>query len=146
MDGAIHWAAGPQLLDACRAVPPVAGQPDVRCPTGEARITPAFGTLQAQHVIHTVGPVFRTEAASAPLLSSAYRSSLQLAREHGLKTVAFPAISCGVYGYPLGAAARTAVSTCKQAADGLEAISFYLFGDTEFQAWNEAANELLEPE
>ncbi|HSN85079.1 MAG TPA: O-acetyl-ADP-ribose deacetylase, partial [Polyangiales bacterium] len=98
VDGAIHRAAGPELLEACRKVPEV--RPGVRCPTGEARITPGFG-LRARHVIHTVGPVYRGRPADAALLGSAYRSALELAVEHGLRSVAFPAISCGVYGYPL---------------------------------------------
>lgn len=108
VDGAIHRAAGPALLDACRAVPEV--RPGVRCPTGEARITPGF-RLPARHVIHTVGPVWHGgERGEAALLASAYRSSLALAAERRLETVAFPALSTGVYGYP-PAAARVAVET-----------------------------------
>jgi O-acetyl-ADP-ribose deacetylase (regulator of RNase III) len=85
-------------------------RPDVRCPTGEARITPG-AALPARHVIHTVGPVYSSPGASAPLLESAYRSSLQLANQHGLKAVAFPAISCGVYGYPYHEAAEVSLRT-----------------------------------
>jgi O-acetyl-ADP-ribose deacetylase (regulator of RNase III) len=109
VDGAIHRAAGPELLDACRALPEVAA--GVRCPTGEARITPGF-RLNARHVIHTVGPVWRggTEG-EARLLAAAYRNSLNLAREHRLSSIAFPAISCGVYGYPVSRAASIAVRT-----------------------------------
>ena len=111
VDGAIHQAAGPRLLAACRAIPEV--RPGVRCPTGEARITPGFG-LPARHVVHTVGPVWRGGAAGeADLLASAYRSSLALAAEHGLGTVAFPVLSTGVYGYPADAAARVAVETVR---------------------------------
>ena len=77
----------------------------MRCPTGEARITPS-GDLRARFVIHTVGPIYDSDEASAPLLSSAYRNSLRLANDEGLKAVAFPAISCGVFGYPLAAAAK----------------------------------------
>ena len=109
VDGAIHRAAGPELLAACRAVPEV--RPDVRCPTGEARLTPGF-LLPAQHVIHTVGPVWAGGNVGEPrLLASAYRNSLRLAREHGVHSIAFPAISCGVYGYPLALAAGIAVRT-----------------------------------
>ncbi len=107
VDGAIHRAAGPDLLAACRALPQV--RPNVRCPTGEARITPAF-RLPARFVIHTVGPVWRGGASGEPaLLAACYRHSLQLAREHGVASIALPAISCGVYGYPLDAAAEIAV-------------------------------------
>jgi len=109
VDGAIHRAAGPALLDACRAVPEV--RPGVRCPTGESRITPGF-RLPARHVIHTVGPVWQGGAAGEPeLLASCYRSALELAREHRVKSIAFPAISCGVFGYPVERAATVAVST-----------------------------------
>jgi len=107
VDGAIHRAAGPGLLEECRRVPEV--RPGVRCPTGEARITGGHG-LGARHVIHTVGPVWQGGGqGEAALLASCYRSSLALAERHGLRSVAFPAISCGVYGYPLADAARVAV-------------------------------------
>ncbi len=107
VDGAIHRAAGPRLLDACRQFPTVA--PGVRCPTGQARITPGFD-LPAKYVIHTVGPVWRGGDAGEPeLLASCYRESLRLAVDHAINSIAFPAISCGVYGYPLDAAARIAV-------------------------------------
>ena len=109
VDGAIHRAAGPALLDACRAVPEV--RPGVRCPTGESRITPGF-RLAARHVIHTVGPVWQGGDAGEPeLLASCYRSALMLAREHRVKRIAFPAISCGVFGDPVDRAATVAVST-----------------------------------
>jgi O-acetyl-ADP-ribose deacetylase (regulator of RNase III) len=107
VDGAIHRAAGAQLLAACRALPAVRAH--VRCPTGEARITPGF-KLPAKFVIHTVGPVWHGGNRGEPeLLASCYRESLRLAREHQLRCIAFPAISCGVYGYPLDAAATIAV-------------------------------------
>jgi O-acetyl-ADP-ribose deacetylase (regulator of RNase III) len=107
VDGAIHQAAGPALLDACRALPQV--RPGVRCPTGEARITQGF-RLPARFVIHTVGPVWRGgDQGEAERLASCYRTSLQLANAHGLDRIAFPAISCGVYGYPLEQAAAIAV-------------------------------------
>jgi O-acetyl-ADP-ribose deacetylase (regulator of RNase III) len=117
VDGAIHRAAGPQLLAACRALPQV--RPNVRCPTGEARLTPGFN-LPAKFVIHTVGPVWRGGEFGEPeLLANCYRQSLLLAREHGANSVAFPAISCGVYGYPLGAAVAIAireVNHCQQSS------------------------------
>ena len=107
VDGAIHRAAGPELLEACREIPEV--RPGVRCPTGEARITPGF-ELPARHVIHTVGPIWRGGADGEPdLLAACYRNSLRLAEEHDVRTVAFPAISCGVYGYPVDEAAEIAV-------------------------------------
>ncbi|NYZ62434.1 O-acetyl-ADP-ribose deacetylase [Luteimonas deserti] len=108
VDGAIHRAAGPDLLRACRALPLV--RPGVRCPTGSARITPGFG-LPARHVIHTVGPVWRGgQSGEADLLAACYRSSLDLAAEHALTSLAFPAISCGVFGYPHAAAVAVAVA------------------------------------
>lgn len=112
VDGAIHRAAGPDLLAACRAVPEV--RPGVRCPTGEARITPGF-RLPARFVIHTVGPVWRGGSAGEDrALAAAYRSSLALAAEHDLGSVAFPAISTGVYGFPADRAAQIAVETVRQ--------------------------------
>ncbi|WP_049623895.1 O-acetyl-ADP-ribose deacetylase [Frateuria defendens] len=113
VDGAIHRAAGPRLLAACRALPEVA--PGVRCPTGEARITPGFD-LPARYVIHTVGPVWhgggRGEAA---LLASCHYRAMQLLRERGLRSIAFPAISCGVYGYPPTLAAPVAIAALREA-------------------------------
>ena len=106
VDGAIHCAAGRRLYEACLAIPEV--RPGVRCPTGESRITPGFN-LSARHVIHTVGPVWRGGGLhEAELLASCYRTALTLARQHGVRSVAFPAISCGVYGYPLDEAAAIA--------------------------------------
>ncbi len=107
VDGAIHRAAGPELVAACRQIPEL--RPGVRCPTGESRITPGF-RLKARHVIHTVGPVWRGgRQEEAALLASCYRSALTLVRTHRLQSVAFPAISCGIYGYPLDQAAEIAV-------------------------------------
>lgn len=110
VDGAIHAAAGPQLLEACRAIPEV--RPGIRCPTGEARITPAF-KLPSTHVIHTVGPVWHGGTRREPeLLALCYQACLALASEHQLRSIAFPAISAGVYGYPLLPACRIAVEEC----------------------------------
>src|SRR6476469_6442108 len=107
VDGAIHRAAGPRLLEACRAVREI--EPGVRCPPGEARITPGFD-LPARYVIHTVGPIYRGDGSDAAVLASAFRESLSLAVATSLRSVAFPAISCGVYGYPLAEAADVAAT------------------------------------
>jgi O-acetyl-ADP-ribose deacetylase len=113
VDGAIHRAAGPELYRACHVLPEI--EPGVRCATGEARVTPGF-RLPARYVIHTVGPVWNGGARREPeLLAACYRNSLALAREHGCRTVAFPAISCGVYGYPLEQAAAIAVREIRNA-------------------------------
>lgn len=133
VDGAIHAAAGPALLEACRAVTAVDG---VRCPTGEARITVA-GELPCRYVIHTVGPRYAEEAEPAALLASAYRSSLRLAVDNDCRSIAFPAISCGVYGYPADEAARIAVAECANSAGAL-AITFYLFSEPLMAAWSRA--------
>lgn len=107
VDGAIHQAAGPELQAACRALPEVS--PGVRCPTGEARITPGF-RLPARYVIHTVGPVWHGGTQREPeRLASCYRESLRLAERHAVESIAFPAISCGVYGYPIEDAVAIAV-------------------------------------
>ena len=107
VDGAIHRAAGTALLAACRAIPEV--RPGVRCPTGEARITPGFH-LPARHVIHTVGPVWQGGDDGEPAqLAACYRASLAQAAQVGVDSIAFPAISCGVYGYPIEAAAAIAL-------------------------------------
>jgi O-acetyl-ADP-ribose deacetylase len=116
VDGAIHAAAGPELLGACLAIPEV--EPGIRCPTGEARITPGF-RLPARYVIHTVGPVWHGGGVREPeLLASCYQSTLALARQHGCRTVAFPAISCGVYGYPLEDACRVAIREITAVLEG----------------------------
>lgn len=135
VDGAIHRAAGPELLKACRQVPEV--QPDVRCPTGEARITPGFG-LPARHVIHTVGPIYGGRPRDAELLASAFRSSLALAVKHALRSIAFPAISCGVYGYPLDEAATVSARVVGERAWDLDEVRFVLFSDTVLAAWRRA--------
>ena len=124
VDGAIHRAAGPALLEACRDVPEV--RPGVRCPTGESRITPGFD-LPARFVIHTVGPIWRDGTRGEPdLLASCYETSLALAEQNGVRTIAYPAISCGVYGYPIEAAAEIAVSTLRRSSS-LEEIFLVAF-------------------
>lgn len=133
VDGAIHRAAGPELLEACRAIG--------GCPTGQARITPGF-RLPAKWVIHTVGPVWQGgRSGEAAALASCYQASLRLAREYGCRTIAFPAISCGVFGYPLLDAARIAIEATSEflAAHELPAnVTWVLFGEETFLAWQEA--------
>lgn len=127
VDGAIHRAAGPELLEECRRVG--------GCPTGEARITQGYH-LPARHVIHTVGPVWRGgEHGERALLASAYRSSLDLALQHSLRTIAFPAISTGVYGFPPAAAAEIAVASV---ADVVRANSA-AFSEIVFCCFSEAS-------
>jgi O-acetyl-ADP-ribose deacetylase (regulator of RNase III) len=107
VDGAIHAAAGPELLEACRAVPEI--RPGVRCPTGEARITPAF-RLSARFVVHTVGPVWHGgDRGERDLLALCYRQSLALAAAHGAQSVAFPLISTDAFRFPVHSASRIAV-------------------------------------
>ncbi len=111
VDGAIHRAAGPGLLTECRAIPEV--RPGVRCPAGDARITGGH-RLPARHVIHTVGPVWDGGDEGEPsLLASCYDRSLQLAAGHRLVSIAFPAISCGVFGYPPELAVRIAIDSVR---------------------------------
>jgi len=126
VDGAIHRAAGPALREACRAIPEV--RSGVRCPTGEARCTPGF-ELPARHVIHTVGPVYRSPERSAPLLASAHRSALLVAEAKGVETIAFPAISCGAYGYPVDEAAAVVAGVLGERTWRLREIRFVLFDE-----------------
>ena len=112
VDGAIHRAAGPGLAQECAQLPMV--RPYVRCPTGEARITKGY-KLHARHVIHTVGPVWEGGGDGEPeRLASCYRESLRLAEAAGVDSIAFPAISCGVFGYPVEKAAPLAVATVRE--------------------------------
>jgi O-acetyl-ADP-ribose deacetylase (regulator of RNase III) len=140
VDGAIHRAAGPALLAACRALPEVA--PGVRCPTGEARITPGF-KLPARYVIHTVGPVWHGgHAGEAELLERCYRSCLALALEHDLQSIGFPAISCGVYGYPPEQAASVAIAALRDvlAAHPARDVQLCCFDHRMAAIWQHALN------
>jgi O-acetyl-ADP-ribose deacetylase (regulator of RNase III) len=123
VDGAIHRAAGPQLLEECRDIG--------GCPTGEARITRGYN-LPARYVIHTVGPVYSGKPQDSQLLTNCYLNSLTLAVENNLATIAFPAISCGVYGYPIEDACKIAVDTsCNflKTNSVLKKIIFILFSE-----------------
>ena len=134
--GAIHRAAGPELARACAGIG--------GCPTGEARLTPAFA-LRARHVIHAVGPVWRGGFEDEPaLLASAYRAALRLARDAGCRSVAFPAISTGIYGYPLAPATRIAVDTVRAfgpEAGGLGEVVFACFSNEAAEAYRVAGVE-----
>lgn len=130
VDGAIHHAAGwEQLQAACRKLG--------GCDTGDAKITPGF-ELPAKHVIHTVGPVYRDGAHGEPeLLASCYRRSLEVAAENGCKTVAFPAISTGVYGYPFDQATELALQTTAEFLrqnESIERVTFIFFGEADYDA------------
>lgn len=132
VDGAIHRAAGPELPEHCRGLG--------GCPSGQARITPGF-KLPARWIIHTVGPVWHGgNRGEAQLLASCYRESLALALQKGAKRVAFPAISCGVYGYPLEQAARIAVDAVRaytRQHAGIEEVTFVCFGDSACRAYRD---------
>jgi len=124
--GAIHRAAGPELAASCATLAP--------CPTGEARLTPGF-RLPARYVIHAVGPVWQGGDSGEPgLLASAYRNSLRLVRDHGLASIAFPAISTGIYGYPLADATAVAVTTVRAEASNPGSLREVIFA-----CYNEAA-------
>ena len=130
VDGAIHRAAGPELLEACRALG--------GCPTGEAKITRGYA-LPARHVLHTVGPVWRGGGSGEDdLLTSCYRNSLKLARQVGCVTVAFPAISCGVYRFPLERAARVSIEAVEAELKTSRlpaAVKWILFDADAYDAW-----------
>ena len=132
VDGAIHRAGGPAILAECRLLG--------GCATGDAKATTA-GELPARYVIHTVGPVWRGgDAGEAELLASCYRRSLDVARELGARTVAFPAISCGVYGYPAEPAASVAIGTVREHAHDIDVVHFVLFGNDTYDAFAAAAS------
>ncbi len=125
VDGAIHRAAGPELIDECRTLG--------GCPTGQARITKGY-KLPARFVIHTVGPVYSGKPQDSQLLTNCYANSLGLAAENNVKSIAFPAISCGVYGYPIDQACKIAVdTTCNflKSNPEMEKAIFILFSDAD---------------
>jgi O-acetyl-ADP-ribose deacetylase (regulator of RNase III) len=130
VDGAIHRAAGPELLTECRALG--------GCHPGEAKITRAYH-LPARFVIHTVGPIWRGgKHEEAETLANCYRNSLRLAAENGIKTIAFPAISCGAYGYPIPEAAQIALKTTREFlanTDKLDKVTFVLWDADAYEAW-----------
>lgn len=138
VDGAIHRAAGPQLLAECRILG--------GCETGDAKITKGY-KLKARHVIHTVGPIYHSDGKRAPeLLASCYRRSLEVASENKLKSVAFPSISTGAYGYPLEEAAPIALKTVidyLKAHPDIQLVRFVLFGNDAYQAYEKALKNLL---
>jgi O-acetyl-ADP-ribose deacetylase (regulator of RNase III) len=138
VDGAIHRAAGPELLAECRTLG--------GCPTGEARITKGY-RLKARYVIHTVGPIYYVEGAQAPrLLAMAYRNSLALAAQRGLKSIAFPSLSTGAYGYPLEEAAPIALRTVidyLRAHTDIELVRFVLFGRHAYGVYEEALADIM---
>jgi O-acetyl-ADP-ribose deacetylase len=139
VDGAIHRAGGPAILEECRRLG--------GCPTGEARLTHA-GNLKARYVIHTVGPVYRGGGArEAEMLASCYRESLKLASRHAITSLAFPAISTGAYGYPPAAAARIALQTVlaylNQHAE-IKLVRFVLFSHPAYEVYEKTLRELLQ--
>ena len=137
VDGAIHRAGGPKILSECKKIG--------GCPTGEARITTG-GRLKAQYVIHTVGPVYKDgKHRESELLAGAYRSSLELASQHKITTVAFPSISTGAYGYPIEEAACVALTTVRDylsAHSDIKLVRFVLFGQSAYKAYEEVLKEL----
>ncbi|WP_431046073.1 O-acetyl-ADP-ribose deacetylase [Streptomyces sp. P1-3] len=132
VDGAIHRAGGPAILDACRALR--ASHYGKGLPTGKAVATTA-GRLPARWVVHTVGPVFSRQEDRSDLLASCYRESLRVADELGARTVAFPAISTGVYRWPMEDAARIAVETVRAAETAVEEVRFVLFDERAYEAF-----------
>ena len=138
VDGAIHRAGGPKIMEDCKKIG--------GCPTGEARIT-SGGRLKAKHVIHTVGPIYKDGKQQEPeLLASAYQNSLKLASRYPIKTISFPSISTGVYGYPLESAARVALSVIWDYLNhytNIETVRFVLFGEKAYKAYEKVLKELI---
>ncbi|KAI9159762.1 hypothetical protein LWI28_001693 [Acer negundo] len=139
-DGAIHEAAGPKLLEACFKVPEVS--PWIRCPVGEARITPGF-ELPVSRVIHTAGPIYDWDSNPEASLRNAYKNCLSVAKENNIQYIAFPAISCGQNGYPPEEAATIALSTIKEFGNHLKEVHFVLFLDDIYNVWLNKAKELF---
>jgi len=139
VDGAIHRAAGPQLVAACALLG--------RCKTGEAKITKGF-RLPAKHVIHTVGPVWHGGTKGEPeLLGSCYRRSMEVAEEHGVRSIAFPCISTGIYGYPADLAAKIAVDTVRETLDRLSIqmdVTFCCYSKRDHEIYTELLQQAAE--
>ena len=138
VDGAIHRAAGPKLLEECRTIG--------GCPTGDARIT-GGDSLAARHVIHTVGPVWHGgNKGESELLASAYRESLKVAAENNLSSISFPSISTGAYGYPVAEAAKVAISTVasflKEGVTSIKEVVFVLFDFVSFESYSSVLGEI----
>ena len=135
VDGAIHRAAGPDLLTECRSIG--------GCPTGEARITKGYN-LPARYVIHTVGPVYRGKPQDSRLLTNCYQNCLILAQKYQIASIAFPAISCGVYGYPIDAACKIAIE-CASAHlsqhDDIKTIIFVLYSAQDYHVYERYINQ-----
>ena len=136
VDGAIHRAAGPELVAECRTLG--------GCNTGDAKISKGYN-LFARHVIHTVGPIYRNSGTEAALLASCYRKSMQLAQQHKLSTIAFPSISTGVYGYPITGACPIALKTVSQALKSMPQIrqvQFVLFSEGDLTVYQKELERL----
>lgn len=136
VDGAIHRAAGPELLKECRTIG--------GCPTGQARMTKGYH-LPAKHVIHTVGPVYSGKPRDSFLLTQCYENSLQLAVKNNVASMAFPAISCGVYGYPIDEACKIAIDTTCNFLKGnpsIKKVMFILFSSMDYQVYTDYLNNL----
>lgn len=138
VDGAIHRAGGPAIMAECRKIG--------GCPTGQAVITTG-GNLPARYVIHTVGPIYQGGSHDeATLLAAAYQNSLQLAASHGLQSIAFPAISCGVYGYPIAEAAHLALKTCAlfcRETTAIKVIRHVLFNQRTLEIFTQEFNDII---
>lgn len=141
VDGAIHRSAGPRLLESCKEIVNKQG----KLPAGQAVITPGFD-LTASYVIHTVGPIWRGGSENEEdILQAAYANCLDIAASYDLKEVAFPAISCGAYGFPLQKAVPIALNALKNGLEQkkVEKVAIYLFSATDWQKWKDVADELL---
>lgn len=138
VDGAIHRAAGPELLEECKKLG--------GCPTGKAKITKGY-RLPAKYVIHTVGPIYRDgKHGEAELLASCYKSCFKLAVENGIKTIAFPAISTGAYGYPFEEATRIAMEETKsflEKDNSIQKVVFVCFGKTAFEIYQKVFEDVF---
>ena len=138
VDGAIHSAGGPQIMEECRKIG--------RCPSGEAVITTG-GNLPSRYVIHTVGPIYVTGKKGEPeTLHNAYLNSLRLASQNSLRSIAFPSISTGVYGYPIEKASRIALKTCLDYLEehpDFDSLTFVLFSQRDYDAYEQALKELF---